>query len=933
MLDASGHVLNTASARAAHAIARRRTRPDGLSSPEDMLDSAQFTVKSSAPSLMSRLTRAGAVPFVAGAAWLSQGIVAFTGGGADRIAVLPASAWALSIVALAAAAGLVAVRRKMPLAPFVLLAPLFLPWGRAPALPAFQMWQGGMALLLWIVAGLALASAAPWRLPAVGRPRLAAGLLACSIFGVAAWQVAPSVPAGDEPHYLVITQSLLKDGDLRIENNHRDGGYRAYFPGTLRPDFLRRGQDGQIYSIHAPGVSALVAPAFALGGYPAVVGFLILCASAGSVLAWHAAWMATRRAGAAWFGWAAVTLSATAIFHSFTVYPDLPGAVLALTGVWALLRAREERETGRDRVLPWLLHGAALAALPWMHTRFALLAGSLGALVLLRLAATPRAAAKAVAFLSVPAVSALGWVGYFIAIYGTPDPSAPYGVRPDSGALAFIPGGLAGLLFDQRFGLLAYAPVLVFAAGGFVVMLRQRADRRLALELLFIVVPYLLVVTRFAMWWGGHSAPARFFMPVLLMMSIPAAAAWTAIRSRATRATAWAALVLTVFASGVLVFVDGGRLAYNTRDAYAAWLDWLTTAVHLGSGLPAFWRGREHELFRDAAIWILVLTGGWALLRVAERNPSLGGRAVFATAAAAIYGAAGMTAATILWVVSSAQATTVTPAQLEVLRRVGAGSHLVAFDPRKFRRIAAAAVPPMLRIEPERPSAPGGAGRDDRPLFVLPGIPAGQYRLQPGGAGGGWLTVGIGRDQFALRTVQAASPPAPIVIDLPIAVRGIIVRGDEQARRSISTLVVTALSVVPAGARLSEDAAARRAVRYDGGTVFFLDDRSFPEPEAFWVGGATQSRVVLQPDRPGAPASILLRNAPVENRVVLQSGRWREELRLAPGEERRVDVPIDPRRRAALLELSSSSGFRLSDVEPESQDERFLGVWVRVLNR
>ena len=79
-------------------------------------------------------------------------------------------------------------------------------------------------------------------------------------------------------------------------------------------------------------------------------------------------------------------MSATAIFHSFTVYPDGPGGVVALTGVWALLRAEQERRTRRSaRLLPWFLHGAALALLPWLHSRFAVLAGSLGALVLLRL--------------------------------------------------------------------------------------------------------------------------------------------------------------------------------------------------------------------------------------------------------------------------------------------------------------------------------------------------------------------------------------------------------------------------------------------------------------------------------------------------------------------------------------------------------------------
>ncbi len=130
------------------------------------------------------------------------------------------------------------------------------------------------------------------------------------------------MPGGDEPHYLVITQSLLLDGDIKIENNHRRGDYQAYYAGSLAPHYIRRGVNGEIYSIHAPGLSALVAPAFAIAGYRGVVFLLLVLSASGSALAWHLAWRASGRRDAAWFGWAAVTLSATTIFHSFTVYPD-----------------------------------------------------------------------------------------------------------------------------------------------------------------------------------------------------------------------------------------------------------------------------------------------------------------------------------------------------------------------------------------------------------------------------------------------------------------------------------------------------------------------------------------------------------------------------------------------------------------------------------
>ena len=93
----------------------------------------------------------------------------------------------------------------------------------------------------------------------MGRLRLGVVAVASLVLGL--FYVNLKLATGDEPHYLVIAQSLLKDGDLKIENNHRRGDYRAFFGGELRPDYLQRGRNGEIYSIHAPGLPVLVAPA------------------------------------------------------------------------------------------------------------------------------------------------------------------------------------------------------------------------------------------------------------------------------------------------------------------------------------------------------------------------------------------------------------------------------------------------------------------------------------------------------------------------------------------------------------------------------------------------------------------------------------------------------------------------------------------------
>jgi hypothetical protein len=872
------------------------------------------------------------------AAWLSLGTIGFASPGGARLGLLPASPVAIAVVLAAAAAIVAALRAGAHPSPLSLLVLVALPWlpTRVPA--AFLIWAGPIAAAVWVGVGLMLAGgtglASSLRKSRAKRRELTpaaavvrAGLLALLVFAASAWRAAPFVPGGDEPHYLVITQSLLLDGDLRIENNHRRGDYRAYYKGELQPHVQRRARNGELYSIHAPGLSVIVLPAFAIGGYLGVVVFLLLVSAAGSALAWWVAWLATRRTDAAWFGWAAVTLPVTAVFHSFAVYPDGPGGVLTLTGVWALLRAEDERRTASERVAPWFWHGVALSILPWLHSRFAVIAGGLGALILLRLATTRNAAAKAVAFLSAPAVSAVLWLGFFIALYGTPDPSAPYG-RGEIGSLAFVPGGLAGLLFDQRFGLLPYAPVLVFAFAGLAVMILRPSSRRLGVELLFVAVPYLLTVTHFAMWWGGSSAPARFFVAALPLLAVPAGMCWVVVRDRRERALVLAALVFTALATVALVTVDRGRLAFNVRDTPALWLEWLSTASDLPQALPWWSRGADVTFARDVLIWTVVVA---ATVVAARRFTSASlTRTAQEVVLAWTLAVAMMIASTTVWAMRGVEGRGRTSAQLHLLHAVASTPRAVALDLDRGRRIAPDTIPRRLRIELTRPVSAGrAAGRDDRSLFDVPRMPAGEYRLTPvSETPRGWLMVGVDRDQFALRTAPIPSPPQSIDLRFPVAVRGIVVRGDEDARQTVTGIVVEPVWVMGPGEW--GPAIARRAVRYGRSSVFFLDDSSFPEPEAFWVGGARSSSFVLQPDDARPSVDLRVRNGRVANHVAVDVAGRRTDLELGPGEERRLAVPIDISRGAARLTVTATGGFRPSEHDSASRDDRFLGVWMKV---
>ena len=475
----------------------------------------------------------------------------------------------------------------------------------------------------------------------------------------------------------------------------------------------------------------------------------------------------------------------------------------------------------------------------------------------------------------------------------------------------------------------------IFALVGIGTMLARRRWRRHAAELLFVVVPYLLVVTHVAIWWGGSSAPARFFLPVLPWMAIPAAAAWTALSRRGSRAIALAALTFTIFASASLVVVDDGTLAFNSRETYARWLEWLNGSVDLARGLPVWWRERETPLFRGIAIWGAAAAAGWFAVRKLEEVPALHPRGRFATVVAFVCAAAASTALSVTWAVERVDGRAPATGQLRALRRLSTEPRLLALDLSHTRRVDRDAVPAMLRIEPGFSSAPGGAGRNDRPLFAVGAIPAGEYRLRFRlRATNGWIMIGIGRDQFALRTQPLDALQDPIVMNFPVDVRAIMVRADEDARRNVVGMTIEPLRVIPPSQRLTSDY-ARRAVHYPGAIVYFMDDRSFPEPEGFWVGGARESSVVIQPDDERPDSNLAIAERRGGKHGIRAGGRVEgcTAARSRGGASHRGSARPGPGRDPASIHHERGvPAVKLDPDEPGRQVSRCLGEGWRTKN-
>ncbi|RPJ78302.1 MAG: hypothetical protein EHM13_14830, partial [Acidobacteria bacterium] len=242
---------------------------------------------------MSSLAVATCAGAVGGCSWwFASGVLTVErADAAARLGVLPHAAWLVVSVTLGSLTAFLLQRFTRLnriegwFYPLFCTATAVLPWLPLPVPAGALLWAGPSAWLVFggVAAAIAVTIARAGRgaTPTaarrlIGSPRAAwtAAALAAVVYGVTAAYLSPLFPGGDEPHYLVITQSLIEDGDIRIENNHEERDYLAYFEAELAPHSLRRGRNGEMYSVHAPGLPAILVPAFAAGGYPAVVAFL-----------------------------------------------------------------------------------------------------------------------------------------------------------------------------------------------------------------------------------------------------------------------------------------------------------------------------------------------------------------------------------------------------------------------------------------------------------------------------------------------------------------------------------------------------------------------------------------------------------------------------------------------------------------------------------
>lgn len=365
--------------------------------------------------------------------------------------------------------------------------------------------------------------------------------------------------SGDEPHYLIVAHSLVADGDFDVANNYAQNDGQHFGHDGLKPEqHARTNRWSATWSVHDPGLPLLVAPVYAAASALAglmsdellartrqsrglfaysLVSLAILALSAWGVSLFLAGLLRDTAPRLALAVTGTMAFVPPFLAHAFLVFPDIVAGVVTCAVVW--LWCQDSRDLALRRVLPLAL---AIGLLPWLHRRYLLLGLGLVFVAMHRHGGwvkEQRTSTKLVlaAALVVPAAGLflLMWVAW--GHLGGPQAFGPVL------SAAWIPRGSLGLILDRERGLLAYSPIYLLIPACWIVAWRRHWPAAIAVALAF------LPAAAFLEWFAGFAPAARYLVPVIPLLVLPAR---QALESRRLWRV-W--VVLGVFQTAICLYV------------------------------------------------------------------------------------------------------------------------------------------------------------------------------------------------------------------------------------------------------------------------------------------------------------------------------------------------------------------------------------------
>ncbi|HSP33694.1 MAG TPA: hypothetical protein VLU46_05200, partial [Thermoanaerobaculia bacterium] len=363
----------------------------------------------------------------------------------------------------------------------------------------FDRYLGTVALL---VAQLAIVSLFIARARDVRWSANRAALVALLVYALMIPAMLRTAIDGDEPLYVLVTESVVHDRDLDLANQYRDLAHSTTGRADLRPQQGDPvGPHGEQYSRHEPFLSLLLIPGYLVAR---LYGALATIAIFGALLVRSTVRMfedegiddATTRAMFPLFAFAPPV-----VFYAARIWPEVPAAFCFVEAVRGVRSRRPQR---------WL---PAVFGLALLKLRFLLVAVPLVFRSISR-------RTFAIALVAVVAPLAIVWI-----VSGSVTNVHSWHELLPAQPRVYV-AGLFGLIVDGAAGLLFQAPFYIL---GVLAIARWRdTPGAFRLGILSSLI-YLVTLVPRAEWHGGWSPPLRYVVFLMPILALGGATLWKSV--------------------------------------------------------------------------------------------------------------------------------------------------------------------------------------------------------------------------------------------------------------------------------------------------------------------------------------------------------------------------------------------------------------------
>lgn len=316
---------------------------------------------------------------------------------------------------------------------------------------------------------------------------------------------------GDEPHYLLITESIIRDGDLHLYNNYSEEQYLPYFEQDIVMWHVTEDASGKYVSTHPMALSVLVLPMFWLFGYGGAAFTMIVLTALAAALTFAVTDRFARRkiaAGVTLFAFLTYPL----ILYSRLIYPETVTVFLVALGTWSAWRLKESGRWVYGNVM-----GLVSGLVVLFHPKFVAISI---AFFILFLVTTPSRDLKGLARFLASAALPFALLLVFTGVtYG---PNLLKGLTA-SGGSKFVGGywgtnsvwGIPGMFIDRAWGLFIFAPLYILFPHGMFLQ-----NNRLEWERWWVFFPvciglHAVFLGTFQSWNGGAAPVQRYLVPLV----------------------------------------------------------------------------------------------------------------------------------------------------------------------------------------------------------------------------------------------------------------------------------------------------------------------------------------------------------------------------------------------------------------------------------